>query len=695
MIGFSARRSHVWLALRLAVLASLIPAAVFAARPPALVPEPRFQSLARGEARMDRSWTVRCERGSEDSAAVETLIDELHRAYGWRPGAGPSARVIELVVRASSPDSLTRLQGYDLEITPDRITIAAESAAGRYYGVQTLRQIVRTTPSASLPCQVIRDSPNIGVRGVSEDISRGQLPTLATLLSTVRELGYYKVNQYHLYIEDVFDFEVLRGTRPPRDFLTADELRLVTREGARHHVTVVPVLQTLGHQERLLAEPRFQHLAEIRRSAFDRMLSGVRTWLASIQKKTNGVLASADAIPTAMDQPPSSLCPTDPEVRRMMSRMVTEISRSSSAPFLHCGGDEPLQVGQGRSRDAVRRDGLGAVYSDYYVDLNRTVRASQRRMMLYGDVILAHPTAARRIPKEVVVVDWHYDPEYRFASLDTLQRAGFTALAMSGMWNWYAFHPDYRRAFANIRGAVRGVERHGSSGVLVSSWGDGGAECLNASNWAGYAYLAACAWTGPPRDDPEFLEQYARTAFGEAGRQLGEVERRLGWIDLGGRPWPGRVFHRPLTIRPRTAGWRASLDSTSRSMRRVLALLDAVPTALDPIKLNAARLAAERYQLLADRELLLDEVARTLRAHGGSLPSPVRSDVAERLRESGRRTRKLAADYRALWLECNRLEGIAFNVDRLIRQAEVLEEFARRANDGTLEEWRTAAEREI
>ena len=683
-----------------AVLALGLSTAASAGVRPTLVPEPRSLTLQGADAPMRQAWALVCDRAAEDSGAVEVLTAELQAAYGWQPKA-KAARTIVLARRTwpAGTDSLTRQQGYELTIAPSRITIAAETACGRYYGVQTLRQIVRGGAGLALPGLVIRDAPRLAIRGVSEDLARGQMPTLETMRATLRELAYYKLNHYQVYLESRFEFWIFLNRDEPQ-ILKSSELAILAREAARHHVALVPVVQTLGHQEWLLRQGEFVRYGETRPP--DWMIwargvgEGASAFVRFARRPERPLPAPEVALTSRVDAGvavPSAICPVDPRARALMRRLISDVSKASagSGPWIHCGGDEPSEVGTGRSRAAVERDGFGAVYADFYTDMAGTVRAWGRRMMLYGDVLLAHPDAARRLPKDVVIVDWHYDPHSAFGSVDTLRRAGFDVVACAGMWNWRAFHPDYASAWPNIRGAVAGARRFGGLGAIVASWGDGGAECLNASNWAGYAYLAACAWEGGPPEEASFLDAYARSSFGAGGERMAEVERALGWVDLQGRPWHGRVFARPLTIHRRTEAWRATMQATRERMLKVRAILDAVEPGLTHLRerTGVERLTAERYGLLADRELLLDDLARELHAGGNRpLSESRRIAVAARLRQCADRTTDLAERYRAAWLAQNKPEGVEFLVERLRQQAAVLADFERQAQDGTLSEWR-------
>ena len=97
-------------------------------------------------------------------------------------------------------------EAYDLEIAPQHIRITAGDAAGLFYGIQTLRQIVRLNGS-QLPCVIIGDNPHFKYRGYFYDITRGKMPTLDSLKELVDRLSFYKINQLQLYMEYTFAFK--------------------------------------------------------------------------------------------------------------------------------------------------------------------------------------------------------------------------------------------------------------------------------------------------------------------------------------------------------------------------------------------------------------------------------------------------------------------------------------------------------
>jgi N-acetyl-beta-hexosaminidase len=107
-------------------------------------------------------------------------------------------------LKIALPDSLGP-EAYVLFVSPKEILVAGNSHQGVFYGVQTLRQLIRSNRSGnSIPCLSIIDWPVLKYRGWMDDISRGPIPTVEFLKHEIRTLSEYKLNFLTLYTENVF-----------------------------------------------------------------------------------------------------------------------------------------------------------------------------------------------------------------------------------------------------------------------------------------------------------------------------------------------------------------------------------------------------------------------------------------------------------------------------------------------------------
>ena len=96
-------------------------------------------------------------------------------------------------------------EGYTLEIDEDGIRLVGGDAAGCFYGIQTLMQLVEGA-QGSLACVSIQDAPDMAHRGFYHDATRGRVPTVDGVKRIVDMLARLKVNSFQIYVEHSFDF---------------------------------------------------------------------------------------------------------------------------------------------------------------------------------------------------------------------------------------------------------------------------------------------------------------------------------------------------------------------------------------------------------------------------------------------------------------------------------------------------------
>jgi hypothetical protein len=515
-------------------------------------------------------------------------------------------------------------------------------------------------------------------------VSRGQISTPADFRSILRRLAYYKLNLYQPYLEDMFAFATSPGAGRSRGALTPAELAALVEEGRRNHVLVVPILETLAHQERLLAIPENLSYADRPAAPPVRWPRPLRTLLAAWLGR--GTDEDRDPPPPA----PSRFAAERPDALAFVTRLVDEVAAAAPGPFFHVGGDEAMagdDPAAPASGAAALRDGA---WARWFAALAQHLRGRGRRMMIYGDVLLARPSVLARIPRDAVVVDWCYDPGDSLPGVRRLRAAGFRDVLVSpGLWNWNAFYPAYDRAFPNIRTAAAVGKRDGASGCVAASWGDGGAENLREDNWTGYAFAAAAAWEPEPPGDSEFLRRCVAVRHGVESPELARTERLLGWQPIAGNAYNARLYHRPPRLRRHAPEWFERMSALQHDAREARRLLErARPRArFERDHLDELDLAARRYDYVADRELSLDRLARALGGREArALPEPARARALADLERLQRRSAELTAEFARLWCRRNQVPMLQDDLTRMRRQSVALAGLVRRLRSGSLRE---------
>ena len=202
-------------------------------------------------------------RAADDRFAADDFINDVRETAGGlalsagRPrrrrtiliGALHLAPVAAALKRAnmSAPPDLNE-EGYVLSVSADEVVVAGKTAAGTFYGLQTLKQLVRgDAPGASIPGVRIVDWPQMRWRGLSDDISRGPVPTVEYIKRQLRTLAAFKMNMHSFYMEHTFASRSHPLVAPEGGSLTPSEIRELVAYARRYHIELVPEQQTFGH----------------------------------------------------------------------------------------------------------------------------------------------------------------------------------------------------------------------------------------------------------------------------------------------------------------------------------------------------------------------------------------------------------------------------------------------------------------
>jgi hypothetical protein len=568
---------------------------------------------------------VRSDAPAEDVYALR-LVRGLVAARGGP--RRPPATLRRVLLRAARPSAVPAGgiadQGYTLEVETDRVVITGTTRAARLHGVETLRQLW-LLGGGGVPTTRIVDAPSLRVRGLSLDVSRGRSPTLSDLVATLDLCAAFKLNVFQLYFEDTFDYSGVPAGARAADTFDPLTLRRVAAEARLRAIEFIPIVQTLAHQERMLSRPEMMRHAERRGS--------------------------------------SMFAVTAPATRVLIRTMLDDVLAASGSRAVHLGCDEAADLGVGESAALVRRLGGGveAVFREHVVDLAQHARTQwNARSWIYADQLRAHPTLAASLPRDLVLVDWDYDPASAFASLDTLAAAGLDRVVTSpGLWDWCAVYPDQPRARGNIEAATRAARAHGALGSVLASWGDHGGECLFGNDVLGLAWFAESAWRNTPGDAAAFLPRYCRLRFGTSA---GAVATALQALDALALPTDGtneRMLYRPILLRRRTRVWRGAMAGIAGRLEPARAALAAArgnDVAADT-ELEALRAATGRLLAAADRERTLDALAEAIEAVPAGDPAAQDHAAAELSRVRAAEAAAQAA-YVEAWRARNRESGL-------------------------------------
>jgi hypothetical protein len=190
-----------WIASCLLFSAAAVSALDSDGRPPLkLVPAPKEVQLRDGGFQVRRRTRIFVQLGhqSEDRIAAETLAEEVADQSGLKldilgmKAAGKAEGGAIVLARLQDPrvrrflarnglkaDDSVGEDGYLLFSDKTHLIVAANSGQGLFYGVQTLRQLLRPAGNGLIcPAVGIRDWPSLQPVGVQDNVSREAEPEI-------------------------------------------------------------------------------------------------------------------------------------------------------------------------------------------------------------------------------------------------------------------------------------------------------------------------------------------------------------------------------------------------------------------------------------------------------------------------------------------------------------------------------------
>src|SRR6266566_1170409 len=470
-------------------------------------------------------------------------------------------------------------EGYVLAVNANEVVVAGKTPAGTFYGLQTLKQLVRGEGAAAfIPAVQILDWPAMRWRGVSDDISRGPVPTVNYIKRQLRNFAAFKLNMHSLYMEHIFASTEHPLIGPAGGALTPEEIRDLVSYARSYHIELVPEQQTFGHLHKALKFEKYNELAE---TPYGDVLS-----------------------------------PQQEGSYKLIGAWYRELNELFPGRFFHIGEDETFELGEGQSREAARARGVGAIYFEHLNRVRDLLKPYNRRLMFWGDIALNHPDLIGKIPKDMIVMNWDYAPKDDFTErIKPFKDAGLDEFVCPGAGGWNQIFPNVDTSSKNIVNFVRDGQAAGALGMMNTTWDDDG-ESLFEMSWYGIVLGAAASWQQQAVDTKNFDADFDWAFFRNDGDQFVRAVHALGGVNslLGIRSSDELFWRDPFTSSFQVQA-RASAEKT-RQMR--LQVEDAEEVLLrnrQKARRNASMIsgmifAAQRFDHLGRRSETVEKLSR-------------------------------------------------------------------------------------
>lgn len=498
-----------------------------------IIPAPRELKAGKGQFVITRQTpiVVGDKITAMDRRAAEEISQEVRGQLGFSLSIIPAAKLAKgvpaIVVgepainarvkklcaergRVVTKDSPGR-EGYVLEITPSAILVAGSDQEGTFWGAETLRQLIRPADAGKgfVRAALVRDWPKMGYRGVHLLTSPDGLAFHTRCIEQL--FSRYKINNIVLEAEHVRWDSHPEIYNPARGMSKSDVRKLI-EVARKHHITVTPLIQSLGHME----------------------------W--AFYKGNNTDLAEDAGTPYAF-------CPLNEKANRFIFSIMDEAIELFGHPkYMHIGHDEFNMRARFPVHAECAKIGREQLYIDDTLKIYKHLKSRGVGTMMWGDVLLTQGYREKiaQLPKDILICDWHYGPAKDFPSLDVFRSAGLRTIGCT----WY--DPQ------NLAGFSAAAARRKAMGMLQTTWTGFNAspQVLQKEFHQIYAYILGAEWAWSPSGrtpeklpyDPERVfseiwggvstvnakhKFYALPVLSQCNLTPVETADKLGWLGYG------------------------------------------------------------------------------------------------------------------------------------------------------------------
>ena len=312
------------------------------------------------------------------------------------------------------------------------------------------------------PCEAfsIQEQCTVNELGIMMDCSRNAVPNVAHLKEVIRTLALMGYNQLQLYTEDTYEVENEPYFGYMRGRYSMAEMREIDDYAFLFGIEVVPCIQTLAHLNQIFRWPEYSKINDI-----------------------------ADI-----------LLIDDDRTYQLIDNMFSTLSKCFRSKKIHIGMDEAHFVGRGLYED---KHGATENRSQLLIHhLNKVIKIAEKyeyKPMIWSDMFFRlvsggtyYVDESVKIPQDVInkvpenlrLVYWDYytrDPKIYQSMIKHHKAFNREIMFAGGAWKWMGFTPQNRFSISTTRMALENCEKFGVNKVMLTMWGDNGAECSDLS----------------------------------------------------------------------------------------------------------------------------------------------------------------------------------------------------------------------
>jgi hexosaminidase len=388
------------------------------------------------------------------------LAENLKTITGLAINSSSEAQDGSIILSLQGGSSSLGDEGYELQINDDQIKITANKAAGIFYGIQTLRQIIADKDDKTsrdewdVATGTITDHPEYAWRGSMLDVAR-HFFSVEDVKRYIDLLSYYKINILHLHLSDDQGWRIEIKSWPnltaiggqsqvgggKGGFYTQEQYKDIVAYAQSRFITIVPEIDLPGHTNAALVSYK------------EELLPGPSIKLEAGEKSRP--VAGQPHIGTEVGF--STLSLKKESTMKFVSDVIREIAAITPGPYFHVGGDEAAVTKKpdyiefvNRFKEIVNANGKIMIGWEEIAqaDLDSTAIVQYWHSSDYAKMGAEKGAKILFSPSKKAYLDMQYDSTSRIG----LHWAAYIEVDSSYQWDPATLVPDIER------GQIIGVE---------------------------------------------------------------------------------------------------------------------------------------------------------------------------------------------------------------------------------------------
>ena len=323
------------------------------------------------------------------------------------------------------------------------------------------------------------------------DVSRNATFKKSQIKKVIMIMALFGMNRLMLYTEDTYEMKKYPYFGYLRGRYAKEDIRELVEYGNSFGVELVPCIETLDHLGRAM-----------RWDAFSDIVDG-----------------------------PSNVLVEEEKTYTFIEEMIKTCRENYDSEYIHLGMDECWGLGLGKYKNI---HGLPKNRAELFNNhLKRVMDICKKynfKPIIWGDMYFRltnsdgnyysendlTPEIKNMIPKDITLIYWDYyhDSKKIYDDMvDKYLRLDCPTQFAGGAWNWASFSPFIRLALSRSILALSSMVEHKVKDVMVTTWGDCGAECSNFTALPSLACFSIFDYLG--QYDEESLKSMLYAVTGE------------------------------------------------------------------------------------------------------------------------------------------------------------------------------------